>query len=205
MSAPLSSKEWSHEEAADYLEHWGTDGPRQRKESMLAIAALLRRAPETAGEPYLHDGANGVHGFYCIARKRNGVTEYWTGKKWAAFCNDLFFDLRESAQKTRAPLPPDVLADALQDVVHKDEGESRAAAAVRTPLPTPAPHSKSQQKRFAAQNDLKAPALPDFTAGLLGESFTPELEAEFRRRVEAAGYVYGGVWKPGEPLPSPRS
>lgn len=43
--------------------------------------------------------------------------------------------------------------------------------------------------------------LPDFMAGLVGNAFTPELEAEFKRRVEAAGYVYGGIWKPGESLP----
>lgn len=42
--------------------------------------------------------------------------------------------------------------------------------------------------------------LPDFTAGLIGQGFTPELEAEFKRRVEAAGYVYGGIFKPGDSL-----
>lgn len=58
-------------------------------------------AAEPSG-PYLHDRANGVHGIYCIARKRDGVTEYWTGQKWAAFCNDLYFDLRSDIKPTDA-------------------------------------------------------------------------------------------------------
>lgn len=67
-----------------------------REVAIADLPAHARAAIETTTEPYLHDRANGVHGIYCIARQRDGVTEYWTGKKWAAFCNDLYFDLRHA-------------------------------------------------------------------------------------------------------------
>lgn len=37
-----------------------------------------------------------------------------------------------AAEMAREPLPPGILADACQDVVHKDTGPTRAARAVRT-------------------------------------------------------------------------
>lgn len=38
----------------------------------------------------------------------------------------------EHAEETRRPLPPEILADALQDVVHKDNGPVRAGYSVKT-------------------------------------------------------------------------
>lgn len=74
--------------------------------------------------------------------------------------------------------------------------------------------SESQAKMWAAnmneafdagRRSVEPRELPEFMVGLIGQDFTPELEAEFRRRVEDAGYVYGGVWKPGEELPQMRT
>ena len=42
--------------------------------------------------------------------------------------------LSPEAQAARAPLPPDVLASALQDVVHVDRGKLIAAEPVRVKL-----------------------------------------------------------------------
>lgn len=53
--------------------------------------------------PYLLDRANGVAGVYCIARVRNGTSEYWTGQEWAAFCNDFLFDLRGDQKASVRP------------------------------------------------------------------------------------------------------
>ncbi len=57
--------------------------------------------PRETAEPQLMDRANGVHGVYCIGRVRNGTTEYWTGATWAAFCGDLYFDLRPAVEPSR--------------------------------------------------------------------------------------------------------
>jgi len=63
--------------------------------------------PDETSEPYLHDRANGVHGVYCIGRIRNGTTEYWTGREWAAFCGDLYFDLRPAVEPFGVRIAPE--------------------------------------------------------------------------------------------------
>lgn len=50
------------------------------------------------------------------------------------------------AEKSNSPLPPDVLASALQDVVHKDLGPVRAAHAVKT--------SESQKSREELEREI---------------------------------------------------
>jgi hypothetical protein len=98
------------------------------------VVMALGSVHETS-EPYLHDRASGVQGVYCIARKRDGITEYWTGNSWAAFCNDLYFDLRPAL---KAPAIPDLIGNALQDKVHEDTGAVRAAQPVKAiALPGP--------------------------------------------------------------------
>lgn len=71
-------------------------------------------AHETLSDaPFLQDRATGVPGVYCIARVVNGTSEYWTGKEWAAFCGDLYFDLRRSQKAVdQRSIDANALADA---------------------------------------------------------------------------------------------
>src|SRR6185437_3583686 len=62
-------------------------------------------------------------------------------QEWSGISNDDvrlwdgFIQHARSAVETMAPLPPEVLADALQDVVHTDNGRVRAGRSVTTSAP----------------------------------------------------------------------
>lgn len=66
-----------------------TDNAGIKRKATEAMESLKSSAPSSAalkvGEPYLHDGGDGVKGHYCIGRKHpDGYFEFWNKGRWCS-------------------------------------------------------------------------------------------------------------------------